>query len=40
MNNYDIKNYDLLQLEKAFEWKNFSGDKFFTDWKAYYIEIK
>lgn len=39
-NNYDIKNYDLLQLEKAFEWKNFSWDKFFTDWKAYYIEIQ
>ncbi|MDD3144617.1 MAG: LssY C-terminal domain-containing protein [Candidatus Gracilibacteria bacterium] len=39
-NNYDIKNYDLLQLEKAFEGKNFSGDKFFTDGKAYYIEIQ
>lgn len=39
-NNYDIKSYNLIELEKAFEWKNFSGDKFFTDWKAYFIEVQ
>ncbi|MDD2907287.1 MAG: LssY C-terminal domain-containing protein [Candidatus Gracilibacteria bacterium] len=40
LNNNLIENSEILQLEEAFEGKNFSGDDFFTDGKSYYIKIK
>jgi undecaprenyl-diphosphatase len=38
-NNTLIKLINKIQLTKKFIWKNFSGDSFFTDGKAYLIKF-
>jgi len=40
LNSLKINNSKIIQLEKWFIWTNFSWDNFFTDWKAYLINIK
>lgn len=35
-----IENVKKISLEEPFEWKNFSWDKFYTDWKAYILKLK
>ena len=39
-NSFLIKLEKSIQLLKKYSWKNFSWDKFFTDWKVYILEIK